>query len=161
MSKKYTRAELEAALRVYNAARDQACRTGDWNVWADLFTEDAEYIEHAYGTFQGREKIREWITKVMAPFPSMTFPQDWVAFDEDNGAILFQCQNRLPHPTDPNGPPFQFPNWTRLVYAGNGKFTSEEDVYNPAREAHKTVSAWLAAGGKLAASFQVDMAHGG
>ncbi|HET9063810.1 MAG TPA: hypothetical protein VFO62_11035, partial [Candidatus Binatia bacterium] len=79
---------------------------------------------------------------------------------EDNGAILFQCQNRLPHPTDPNGPPFQFPNWTRLVYAGNGKFVSEEDVYNPAREAHKTIAAWLAAGGKLAASFQVDMAHG-
>jgi hypothetical protein len=158
---RYPRAELEKALRIYNAARDQACKTGDWKVWADLFTADAEYIEHAYGTFKGREKIRDWITKVMAPFPSMTFPQDWVVFDEENGAILFQCQNRLPHPTDPNGPPFQFPNWTRLVYAGNGKFSSEEDVYNPARDAHKTVSAWLAAGGKLAASFRVDMAHGG
>jgi len=160
MGNKYTRAELENALRIYNAARDQACKTGDWSVWADLFTEDAEYIEHAYGTFRGRGKIHEWITKVMAPFPAMTFPQDWVVFDEENGAILFQCQNRLPHPTDPDGPPFQFPNWTRLVYAGNGKFSSEEDVYNPAREANKTVSAWLAAGGKLAASFQVDMAHG-
>ena len=72
-------------------------------MWADLFTEDAEYIEHAYGTFKGREKIREWITKVMAPFPSMTFPQDWVVFDEDNGAILFQCQNRLPTPPTPRG----------------------------------------------------------
>ena len=158
---KFSLAELRDALRIYNAARDQACKTGDWNVWADLFTDDAEYIEHAFGTFKGRERIREWITKVMAPFPSMTFPQDWVVFDEERGAIVFQCQNRLEHPTEANGAPFQFPNWTRLVYAGGGKFSSEEDVYNPARDAGKTVSAWIAAGGKLAAAPSVDMAHGG
>lgn len=158
---KYSRSELEEALRIYNAARDQACKSGDWNVWADLFTEDAEYIEHAFGTFHGREQIRDWITKVMAPFPTMTFPQDWVCFDEANGAIVFQCQNRLPHPTDPSGEPFQFPNWTRLVYAGGGKFSCEEDVYNPARDAGKTVGAWIAAGGKMAAATTVEMAHGG
>ena len=30
--------------------------------WADLFTEDAVYIEHLFGEFEGREEIREWIT---------------------------------------------------------------------------------------------------
>ena len=156
---KFTRAELEEGLRIYNGARDVASKTGNWNVWADVFTEDADYIEHVYGVFKGREAIRRWITGVMAPFPHMTFPQDWVAFDESTGAIIFQCQNRLEHPTDPRGEPFQFPTWTRLVYAGNGKFSCEEDVYNPARDADKTVRAWLAAGGKLAADFQVDMQH--
>ena len=141
---KFSRAELEEALRIYNAGRDRACETGDWSIWADLFTDDAEYIEHAYGTFQGKAAIRDWIIKVMAPFPTMTFPQDWVAFDENTNAIIFQCQNRLPHPTDPNGPPFQFPNWTRLVYAGNGKFSSEEDVYNPAHFGDM-LKGWLAA----------------
>lgn len=158
---RFSRAELEEALRIYNAARDRACRTGDWNVWAELFTDDAEYVEHAFGTFHGREQIRDWITKVMAPFPDMTFPQDWVVFDEERGAIVFQCQNRLEHPTDPDGEPFQFPNWTRLVYAGGGRFSSEEDVYNPARDAGKTIGAWLAAGGRLASEPTVDMAHGG
>ena len=152
---KYPRAELEAALRVYNDARDRASSTGDWGVWADLFTEDADYVEHAYGVFKGRNQIRDWITKVMAPFPHMTFPQDWVAYDEETGAIVFQCQNRLEHPSDPEGAPFQFPSWTRLVYAGNGKFSYEEDVYNPARDADRTVRAWIVAGGKLACAPQV------
>ncbi len=156
---KFTRKELEQALERYNRARDEASRTGDWSPWADLFTEDAQYVEHAFGEMHGREAIRDWITKVMAPFPHMTFPQDWVVFDEDNGAILFQCQNRLEHPTDPNGEPFQFPNWTRLLYAGNGLFCGEEDVYNPARDGNRVVSAWLAAGGRLACPPMLDILH--
>jgi len=156
----YSRAELDAALRTYNTARDRACETGDWSIWADLFTDDAEYIEHAYGTFAGKAAIRDWIIKVMAPFPAMTFPQDWVSYDEEQGAIVFQCQNRLPHPTDPNGPVFEFPNWTRLVYAGDGKFSSEEDIYNPARDANRVIGAWLKAGGKFAAPLQAEMKHG-
>ena len=153
---KYARSELEAALSAYNDARDRASSTGDWSIWADLFTEDADYVEHAYGVFKGRDQIREWITKVMAPFPHMTFPQDWVAYDEENGAIVFQCQNRLEHPTDPRGEAFQFPSWTRLVYAGNGKFSCEEDVYNPARDGDRTVRMWIAAGGNLACAPQVE-----
>ena len=156
---KFTRAELEEALRIYNRARDEASRSGDWSIWANVFTDDADYIEHVYGVFKGKEAIRRWITGVMAPFPHMTFPQDWVAYDEATGAIIFQCQNRLEHPRDPEGTPFQFPSWTRLVYAGNGKFSSEEDVYNPARDADRTVRAWIAAGGKLEAAPSVEMKH--
>lgn len=157
---KFTREELKKALAIYNEARDESSRTGDWSIWASVFTEDALYVEHAFGDFRGREAIREWITKVMAPFPHMTFPQDWVAFDEEDGAIVFQCQNRLEHPTDPNGEPFQFPSWTRLLYAGNGLFSYEEDVYNPARDANRVIRAWLKAGGKFAAAPQASMQHG-
>jgi len=156
---KFSRDELESALRIYNDARDRASITGDWSIWADVFTEDADYVEHAFGVFKGRDQIRDWITKVMAPFPHMTFPQDWVAYDDDNAAIVFQCQNRLEHPTDPDGAPFQFASWTRLVYAGDGTFSSEEDVYNPARDANKVIGAWLEAGGKLAIEPQVGMKH--
>jgi len=156
----YNRAELEEALAIYNLARDRASETGDWRIWAEVFTEDAHYIEHAYGEMHGREAIREWITGVMAPFPRMTFPQDWVVFDEERGAIVFQCQNAFPEPFDSStGKPFSFPNWTRLVYAGNGKFSSEEDIYNPARQAGKTVKAWLGAGGKFLTPEQVLMRH--
>jgi hypothetical protein len=157
---KFTRQELQQALAIYNKARDESSRTGDWSIWAGVFTEDAHYIEHAFGEFRGRAAIREWITKVMAPFPYMTFPQDWVAFDEDTGAIIFQCQNRLDHPTDPNGEPFQFPTWTRMVYAGNGLFSSEEDIYNPLRDANRVITAWSKAGGKFASPPLVQMQHG-
>lgn len=156
---KYSRAELERALARYNEARDKASETGDWTVWAEVFTDDADYIEHAFGVFKGKDEIREWITKVMAPFPHMTFPQDWVAFDEENGAVVFQFQNRLAHPTDPNGKPFQFPTWTRLTYAGNDKWSCEEDIYNPARDATRVVTEWLKAGGKLEAAPTLEMQH--
>jgi ketosteroid isomerase-like protein len=157
---KYTRAELEAAFAEYNDARDRASQTGDWSIWADVFTDDVHYVEHAYGEFHGKEAVRVWITKVMEPFPHMTFPQDWYAIDEDNGAIVFQCQNRLEHPTDPDGEPFQFPSWTRLVYGGDMKWKMEEDVYNPARDAPRVIAAWLEAGGKLASDDLLPMKHG-
>jgi len=156
---RYSRAELQEAFDRYNEARIRSQQTGDWRIWASRFTEDAHYIEHAYGEFRGREAIEQWICAVMAPFPDMTFPQDWVAFDDENDAVVFQCQNRLPHPTDPSGDPFSFPTWTRLVYGGGGLWKSEEDVYNPAKDANPTIKAWLAAGGRLASRELVQMQH--
>ena len=44
---KYSRQELLEALESYRKARDEAPRTGDWGIWAGVFTEDARYIEHA------------------------------------------------------------------------------------------------------------------
>ena len=156
---KFTRAQLQEALGVFNAARDRASQSGDWRIWARLFTEDAHYVEHAYGEMHGRQAIEDWICKVMATFPTMTFPQDWVMFDEDTGAIVFQCQNAFPAPFTDDGKPYAFPNWTRLIYAGDGKFSSEEDIYNPARDAGRTVKAWRAAGGKFLTPEQVLMRH--
>lgn len=153
----YPREEILEAFEKYKVARDEASKSGDWNIWAQVFTEDAHYIEHAYGEMHGREAIRDWITKVMAPFPHMTFPQDWWVLDEERDAIVFQCQNRLAHPTDPDGEPFQFPNWSRLVYGGNGLWKSEEDIYNPAKDAPKVIKAWLDAGGKFVSDELVKM----
>ena len=58
----YSRAELEEAFVAYQEAGAVAGRTGDWAAWADQFTEDAVYVEHHYGRFEGREAIRAWIT---------------------------------------------------------------------------------------------------
>ena len=94
----------------------------------------------------------------MAPFPTMFFPQDWVAYDEANDAIVCCVQSVLPHPTDPTID-FCFPNWTRLVYAGNGQFSLEEDIYNPKKDAPEAIRAWLAAGGQFATKEQIQMKH--
>ena len=48
--------------------------SGDWDQWADQFTEDARYYEHHYGRFSGREEIRAWIKGVMQPFPDDGVP---------------------------------------------------------------------------------------
>jgi hypothetical protein len=156
---RYSRREIVDAFAKYNEARIRSQETNDWSIWAQRFTEDAHYIEHAYGDLHGRAEIEKWICDVMSPFPQMTFPQDWVAFDDEHDAIVFQCQNRLPHPSDPDGPPFQFPTWTRLVYGGNGLFASEEDCYNPVKDANPVIKAWLRAGGKFATREKVKMKY--
>ena len=51
MSQRWTRGELEAAFEHYQEQVRQAAETGNWSLFADLFTEDATYVEHAYGTF--------------------------------------------------------------------------------------------------------------
>ena len=155
----HPRAEIEAAFERYKRARDEASRTGDWSIWASCFTPDAHYIEHAYGELHGREAITKWITEVMAPFPTMTFPQDWWVLDEERDAIVFCCQNQFPEPMQPDGTPYQFPNWTRLVYAGGGLWKSEEDIYNPARDAGRVFKAWIKAGGKTRSGERVTMVH--
>lgn len=156
---KFTRAELEKALEDFNEKRDRASETGDWSIWAENFTDDADYIEHAYGEFKGREAIDTWINDVMAPFPHMLFPQTWVVFDEDTGTITMEVINLLKHPTDPDHEGFGFPNWTRLTYAGDGKFSKEEDIYNPARDGGRVIKAWLAAGGKFKSGEKAKLKH--
>jgi hypothetical protein len=155
---RFSRQELQDAFTVYDAQVRLAVETQNWDLWANVFTEDALYIEHAYGEMRGRAAIRDWIAKVMAPFPTMYFPQDWVLFDEENDAIVMCVQNVLPHPTDPTQD-FRFPNWTRLIYAGNNQFSLEEDMYNPKKDAPAAIRAWLAAGGKFASKEQVKMQH--
>ena len=150
----FTRDEVEAEFLKYV----ERGATNDWSAWADQFTEDALYVEHAYGEFRVRQAIQDWIVGVMEPFPTMTFPNDWVVYDPEQKIVVFQCQNRLPHPTDPNGRPFQFPTWTKLDYAENGRWRGEEDVYNP-KKAADVIQAWIKAGGKLAARERVKMQH--
>ena len=67
-----SRDELELAFAHYCDVREHAIATGNWAPWGALFTEDARYVEHAYGEFRGRKAIQEWIVGVMEPFPTMT-----------------------------------------------------------------------------------------
>jgi hypothetical protein len=147
---KYPLDEIMAAYHHYSSTVDECSRTGDWRPYADCFTPDVVYLEHAYGTFHGREEVRQWIVDVMAPFPHMHFRHSWTAIDEDNDAVVVEIQNILDHPTEP-GVEFTFPNVTRLVYGGDGLFASEEDVYNPKRDAPAAVGAWIKAGGTMLA----------
>ena len=87
----WPKAELESAFVEYQKRADESGSSGDWRPWADLFTEDAEYIEHLYGRMQGREMIYEWIQKTMSTYPGSDmpdFPIEWYLIDEDKGWIV-------------------------------------------------------------------------
>mmetsp|Transcript_1019 Transcript_1019/g.1091 ORF Transcript_1019/g.1091 Transcript_1019/m.1091 type:complete len:171 (-) Transcript_1019:147-659(-) len=156
---KFSRAELEAAFEKYKRIKDECSRTGNWSPFADQFTKDCYYVEHAYGEFHGREQVRRYIVNVMAPYTNMSFPFDWSTIDEENGAIIFQVQNAFPKPFKDDGTPFMFPNITRLVYAGNGLLKEEQDWYNPKLHAGNVVKAWIAAGGKFESKEKLVMMH--
>ena len=77
------------------------------------------------------------------PFTEMQlFPWDWYTVDAEQGWIVGQVENRFTDPGD--GKVYEGANWTRLVYAGDGLFSSEEDVYNPAHFS-PMLEGWLAA----------------
>ena len=145
---KYSREELERAFAHYRKVKDECSRSGNWSPFADMFTRECYYVEHAYGDFHGREAVREYIVSVMAPFPTMTFVEDWIVYDEERGAVIWQLQNVFPPPNDPStGRPFCFPNISRLVYAGSLQFSEEQDWYNPGGKlmgvhAAPTTKAW-------------------
>lgn len=141
----HTPDEIAAALVNYRNAADHAGLSGDWQPWVECFTPEARYVEHLYGVFEGRQAILEWITPTMTawPFTHMQyFPWDWCTIDADQGWVIGQIQNRFVDPGD--GGIYQGANWTRLVYAGDGLFSEEEDVYNPSEFA-PVVDAWLTA----------------
>ena len=139
----WSREELERAHENYKTVAAAAARSGDWRPWAELFTEDAEYVEHHFGTFHGRDEIFEWISKTMAEWPNSamkSFPHTWCVCDEERGWWVCRIENRFEDPGD--GEVYQEHNITVLEYAGDGKFSSEEDAYNPANFAN-TVKAWI------------------
>ncbi|RMH67551.1 MAG: nuclear transport factor 2 family protein [Actinomyces sp.] len=148
---RWTRQELEDAFAHYREVARRAGTSGDWNEWADLFTEDATYVEHHFGTFGGREAIRRWITTTMSEWPNsemVHFPVEWYVIDEERGWVVCQVWNRFADPGD--GSVHQAHNFTLLKYAGDGLWSYEEDVYNPARFG-EMVGAYLAHKRRLAA----------
>lgn len=130
----WSRAELAAAFEHYQETVRRAADSGDWSLFSDLFVEDADYNEHAYGRFTGRAAIRDWIIQTMTTFPGssmVAFPISWSVIDEDRGWIVCEVQNVMADPGD--GSLHQEPNITILRYAGDNLFAAEEDVYNPGR----------------------------
>jgi ketosteroid isomerase-like protein len=139
----FTREELEQAFAAYRERAAEAGRTGDWATWADQFTEDAVYVEHHYGRFEGRAAIRDWIVGCMSEFPGSAmpeFPVGWYVIDEERGWVVCQVFNRMVDPGD--GSIHEMDNLTVLHYAGDGQWSYEEDVYNPA-DFEAMVRGWL------------------
>ena len=120
----FTRDELEQAFRRY-------WRTGavgeDWDAWADLFTKDADYVEHVLGSLKGREAIRNWIKPIMAQYGEIYTAYEWHSVDPEAGRVMVYMQNRRDHPSGRGV--IDFPGITILDYAGNGLWKREEDFW--------------------------------
>ena len=144
----FPRDEVQAEFEKYRQRAALAVESGDWDQWADQFTDDAHYREHHYGYYSSGAEIRAWIKSVMQPFPTMEFPPSFALIDGNRVSTLIP--NILPAPEGDDGY-YGFDVNTILHYAGNGKWSFEEDVYSPA-EAQDTINRWIAAGGVIPSS---------
>ncbi|MFW0785519.1 nuclear transport factor 2 family protein [Gordonia sp. CPCC 206044] len=128
----FTHAELDTAFADFQRTVAEIAVSRDWDRYADMFTVDADYIEHALGTMSGRDEIRAWIWKTMTTFPGshMTaFPSLWHVVDAPTGRVICEVDNPMRDPGD--GSLITATNLTILTYAGDGLWQCEEDVYNP------------------------------
>jgi ketosteroid isomerase-like protein len=129
---RWSREEIETAFEEHKQVVVGIGESWDWSRFADQFTEDATYVEHSYGTFRGREAIRNWIVSTMNTFPGTEmpfFPATWHSIDVDKGWVICEFQNRMRDPGD--GSIHEEPNLSVLKYAGDGLWSYEEDAYNP------------------------------
>ncbi len=146
----YTRAELEQAFDHYQEVNARSMATQDWSAWANQFTEDAVYMEHAFGEMRGRETIRAWITEVMKSpgWDQATFEPEWRMIDEEKGWIVISFLNIMPTLSD--GVVRQAVNFSLIKYAGNNQWSYQEDIYNP-MEMGKLTTDWFEAKAALEA----------
>ncbi len=116
-----SRAEVEEAFRHYFLTGPVG---EDWVAWSQLFTDDGTYLDHFYGTFRGPREIQMFLESTMSFAPQVYSPLVWYNIDGDQ--IVYKVVNRADNP-EPGGPPIEFPSLQIIHYAGDGKWSSEED----------------------------------
>jgi hypothetical protein len=117
----HPRAEVEEAFRHYFLTGPVG---EDWIAWSQLFSDDAPYLDHFYGTFTGPEEIQRFLESTMSFAPHVYSPLVWYNIDGDQ--IVYKVVNRADNP-EPGGPPIEFPSLQVIRYAGDGNWASEED----------------------------------
>ena len=137
----HSREEVEREFAKY-VERGEAM---NWSAWADQFTDDALYVEHELGTFEGRDAIRRWLVPVMAPLVGWQYPIHWHLVGD--GKVVTYWENVMPSPPGDDRR-HSFFGISVLTYGGDGKWSRQEDVYN-GKEMEAAMQVWLAAGGTL------------
>jgi hypothetical protein len=86
------------------------------------------YVEHILGVKEGREAVRRWIKPTMEEDGEIYTAYEWHMVEPSGRAVVYM-QNRRDNP-EPGAPPIDFPGITILQYAGDGKFSLEEDFWS-------------------------------
>jgi len=99
-----------------------------WSALADFFTEDAAYIDPAWGRIEGREAIREFFEKSMTGLTGYGWstPENWTM--ADGHRLVSQWDQVLGEKED--GTPWMVPGLSILYYVGDGLFCYSHDMLN-------------------------------
>ncbi len=128
----FPRQEVQDTVDRYHELRrriDEGLEPEAFGVLADFYTEDAVYIDGAWGRIEGRDAIAHWLVDSMLGMDDWKFPVEFTAIEGDD--VVVKWTQIMPR-TRPDGTPYRQSGYSRLIYAGNGKFSYEEDTYNMA-----------------------------
>jgi hypothetical protein len=116
--------EVRAAVEQYARTRREIdAGRGTWRDLAQHFTDDAVFIDPAWGRVEGIEEMKATVFgDAMVGLEEWKFPIEFYAIDGDN--VVIKWTQVLP---DAN---YKQSGVSTLVYAGDSKFRYEEDLLN-------------------------------
>ena len=126
-----TPTELEG-LKAYDglvALRDEIdLGNKSWAAMADFFTEDAAYIDPAWGRIEGRENIRKFFERSMAGLTGYGWstPEHWTM--ADGPRVVSQWDQVMGERAD--GSAIAIAGLSILYYASDGLFCYSHDMLN-------------------------------
>jgi ketosteroid isomerase-like protein len=110
------------------ATRDRIDRQElPWDALAEFFTEDVVYIDQGWGRIEGLENVKKFFVESMAGLEGWSFPRTFTAVDGNQ--LISGWQNRLPG-RRADGSYYEALGISVLIYAGNGRFSYDEDILN-------------------------------
>jgi limonene-1,2-epoxide hydrolase len=122
------RDEIEAVVSDYcdlRARIDDGAAT--WTDLARFFTDDVVYVDPAWGRIEGLDELRTFLDESMRGLDDWRFPIEYTAIDGDT--VVVKWTQVLPG-RRPDGSPYVQSGYSTLLYAGDGKFSYEEDLLN-------------------------------
>ena len=125
----FPREEIQETIDRYSKVREEIdAGKLTWRALAQFFTDDAVFIDPAWGRVQGIEEMNATVFgDAMEGFEDWKFPIDFIAVDGDH--VVVKWRQVLPGHAD-DGRPYEQSGVSTLIYAGNGKFRYEEDILN-------------------------------
>jgi ketosteroid isomerase-like protein len=125
----HSRTEVEATVERYIAVRDGINEgRGTWRDLAQFFTDDAVFIDPAWGRVEGIEEMKRTVFgEAMVGLEEWKFPTEFYAISGDN--VVVKWLQVLPGQRA-DGSRYVQSGYSTLIYAGDGKFRYEEDVLN-------------------------------
>ena len=131
MTTAHTREEVEAAVQRYISVRDDIdAGKGGWGDLAQFFTDDAVFIDPAWGRVEGLDSMRATVFgEAMVGLEEWKFPIEFYLIDGDT--VVIKWSQILPG-QHADGTPFSQSGYSTLLYDGDGKFSYEEDLLNMA-----------------------------
>ena len=127
----HSREEVRATLERYLAVRDGInAGNGTWADLAEFFTDDAVFVDPAWGRVEGIEEMKATVFgDAMVGLESWTFPTDFFVIDGDT--VVVKWRQVMPGKRA-DGSAYEQSGYSTLLYAGGGKFRYEEDLLNMA-----------------------------